>query len=596
MPFASALVAHRRFAWIAVAAGMVLALTSLRGSFFLDDYPFVAWLDGAGPRRVTPFNLYEFALGERASNFEMMRRGPWPWWTDPDVKLRFFRPLSSVLLWTDHALFGHAALGYHLHTLFWYLGLLFAVGLLLRCALSHSLFGLSLFVYAVSGAHVHPVGWISSRHMLVSAAPSVAGLAAHLLYRERGFRAGRWLSVLGVVIGLTGGEAALGALLYWMTYETVGAPESPAWQTRARRVSLPLGIMVAYFVAYKAAGYGAAHNDAYLEPFADPWRFGQAAAQRVPLLVGELASGISSEFAQVFSPAPIIAVGTVAIAAVGVLLRAVWPTLPADDRRALRWLGAGAVLATVVTVSGYPGSRLLLLPGIGGCAIVAAIILQAGKRLADPALKQAARFGLRAGRAYLLFAHVILSPLTFLAATDLLAKLSATTAEIDATLDGELGSETSPASPPRRVVLLAVSDPVALYAGAARALRAPTSAASWVPLSMARATHHIERIDDRLLRIVADPGFLHGNFEVVFRGSDHPLRPGDRVDLDDLSVTVLSTEDRFPTAIDVRFRTMSIDDPSLLLLAWRDGKLVPVHLSPGDRIDIPWSAGPTGFF
>ena len=593
---ASALLAHRRFLWIAVAAGMLLALPSLRVGFFLDDYPFVAWLDGETPKRVTPFDLYEFASGDRAANFEMVRRGPWPWWADLDLKIRFFRPLSSALLWMDHALFGHAPLGYHAHTLVWYWALLVGVGVLLRGALSPPLFAVSILLYAVSGGHGEPVSWLSARHMIVSAAPSVAGLAAHVLHRERGFRAGRWLAMPGVLIGLLGGEAALGALLYWLAYETVGAPEAAEWRLRARRIAVPLGVAIAYFAAYKAAGYGAAHNDAYLEPLADPWRFGAAAVRRLPLLLGELVGGTSSEFAQVFSPAPFVAAGLLALVAFGALVRAMWPTLPAGDRRSLRWLAVGAVLATLVTVGGYPGSRLLLLPGIGGCALIAAVVVHAGKRLAEPGLARSLRLALRAGRAFLVVAHLILSPLMFLGTIGMVAKLGATTERIDRTLDGVLGSGES-SSPARHVFILVASDPVGgLYVGAARALRAPATVASWVTLSLARATHRIERVDDRTLVISADPGFLHGSFEVVFRGADRPLRRGDRVDLDDIVVTVLAVDDGYPTSIEVRFRAMSIEDPALLLLAWREGQLVPVRLAPGERIDVPWSAGPTGFF
>jgi hypothetical protein len=596
MPIGLALLAHRRFFWMAVAAGMLLAATSLRVGFFLDDYPFVAWLDGTGPKRVTPFDLYEFARGDRAGNFEMIRRGPWPWWTDLDLKIRFFRPLSSALWWTDHALFGHASLGYHAHAMVWYLALLTGVGLLLRRALSPPIFALSFLLYAVAGGHAEPVGWISARHMLVSAAPSVAGLAAHLSYREGNFRAGRWLSVPGVLIGLCGGEAALGVLLYWLAYEAIGAPEPPVWRARIRRVSLPLGLAVAYFAAYKAAGYGAAHNDAYLEPLAAPWRFCVAAAQRVPLLLGELLGATSSELAQVFPPAPFVAAGLLGIVAFGALARAVWPLLSSDDRRALRWLGVGAVLATVVTVGGFPGSRLLLLPGIGGCAFIAAIVMRAGQKLAEPTLGRAAKVGLRAGRGFLVIAHLFLSPLVFLGGIEMLVRFGATTERIDRTLDGVLASDDSSSSA-RRVFLLAASDPVGgLYVGAARALRAPNSVLSWVPLSLARATHIVERLGERTLLISADPGMLHGSFEVVFRGSDRPLRAGDRVDLDDAAVTVLATEGRFPTSIEVAFHTMSIDDPSLVLLAWRSGKLEPVRLAPGERIEIPWSPGPTGFF
>jgi hypothetical protein len=287
----------------------------------------------------------------------------------------------------------------------------------------------------------------------------------------------------------------------------------------------------------------------------------------------------------------------VAILAFAALVRASWSAVPESDRRALRWLGAGAVLSTLVTVGAFPGSRLLLLPGIGGCAFIAAVVVHVGKRLAEPTLARANRLGLRAGRGYLVLAHLMLSPLMFLGAIGMLAKLGAATERIDRTLDGALGTADAPSPGGLRVFILAASDPVGgIYVGAARARRAPTTVSSWVALSLARATHRIERRGDRTLIISADPGMLHGSFEVVFRGADHPLHQGDRIDLDDISVTVLAAQDRYPTSIEVVFRTMSIDDPSLVFLVWREGELARVRLSPGEGIEVPWSAGPTGFF
>jgi hypothetical protein len=287
--------------------------------------------------------------------------------------------------------------------------------------------------------------------------------------------------------------------------------------------------------------------------------------------------------------------GVAAIVAVGALACAVWPAVPAADRRALRWLGPGAVLSTLVTVGGFPGSRLLLLPGIGGCALIGGIIVYGGVRLTASGLRRFARVGLRVGRWFLVTAHLALSPLAFLFGIEMLAQLGAATERIDRSLDGVLGAESSSAG--SRVFILAASDPVGgIYAGAVRALRAPRSVSSWVALSLARATHQIERVGDRTLIISADPGMLHGSFEVVFRGADHPLYRGYRVELDDITVTVLAIEGHHPTSIEVVFRALSIDDPSLVFLAWREGALVPVRLSPGERIDVPWSAGPTGFF
>jgi hypothetical protein len=432
--------------------------------------------------------------------------------------------------------------------------------------------------------------------MLVAGAPAVAGLAAHIYYREKGFRAGRWLGVLGVLMGLLGGEAALGPLLYWVAYEAVAAPGESTWRDRARGVALPLGIAVTYFAAYRAAGYGAAHSDAYFEPSADPWRFAAAAAVRVPLLLGELIGGSSSELAMVTSVVPFVVAGVVALVGFAALVRAIWPTLSEGDRRALRWLGSGAVLATLITVGGYPGSRLLVLPKIGGCALIAAVVLQIGAKVAVPVLGGATRLGLRTGRALLVVLHLVLSPLMFLATIGMLHKMGASDV-IDLTLDSTLGSTEPPSGTPARVVLLAASDPAAgIYVGGARGVRAPKTIKSWVTLSMARATHHIERTGARTLVIAVDPGMLHGSFEVVFRGSDRPLRRGDRVDLDDMQVTVLDVKGGHPTSFEVVFPTISLDDPSLKLLVWRDGQLSPVHLAEGERIEVPWTAGPTGFF
>jgi hypothetical protein len=107
---------------------------------------------------------------------------------------------------------------------------------------------------------------------------------------------------------------------------------------------------------------------------------------------------------------------------------------------------------------------------------------------------------------------------------------------------------------------------------------------------------HIERRGDDTLLVTVDPGMLYGSFEVVFRSAKRPLRAGDRVDLDGATVNMLKADDGHPTSFEVVFRTPSIDDPSLLFLIWQDGKLAPVQLLPGERIDVPWSPGPTGFF
>ena len=62
----------------------------------------------------------------------LIRGGPAPWFTDPASKLHFLRPLSSLLLAADHALFGRHAAFWHAHSIAWYAALVLACAALYR--------------------------------------------------------------------------------------------------------------------------------------------------------------------------------------------------------------------------------------------------------------------------------------------------------------------------------------------------------------------------------------------------------------------------------------------------------------------------------
>ncbi|MEJ7730029.1 MAG: hypothetical protein WKG00_12515 [Polyangiaceae bacterium] len=94
-----------------------------------------------------------------------------------------------------------------------------AAGAILRRAVPPTAAAIALLLFVVDDAHVQPIGWISSRHMVVAAAPALFGLWAHLRAREDGWVLGRFLGPLGVAVGLLGSEAALGVLGFWIAYD-----------------------------------------------------------------------------------------------------------------------------------------------------------------------------------------------------------------------------------------------------------------------------------------------------------------------------------------------------------------------------------------
>lgn len=561
---------------MAFALALVLGLATLFIGFYADDWALIATLEGKAPRSASPLDVYRFGTGEPEHNREFILRGPWPWWTLPELKLHFFRPLASGLLALDHALFGHAPLGYHLHAIGWWLLFVWAAWLLLRRSLPAAVATLALLAFVIDDAHVQPIGWISCRHMLVGATPALLGLCAHLRWRENGFRPGRVLGLLGLGVGLLGSEAALGVLGYYVAYESWGRRD--ALRTRIAALAPPMVLGLAFVVGYKALGYGASGSGSYVEPLEDPLGFLSACLVRIPILLGDLLLSVPSDFSNVAPDAPMIVIGAVGVALVAWLARVVWPSLSEVERSALRWLAPGAVLATFVGLPGFPGSRVLLLPSVGAFGALALLVERA--------------IGLRAARAAawsFVLAHGLGGPL--LAATWVItvSKMARGTERIEAELrfDPPL---------PKRVYVLVSSDPMAAFTvSATRLVRRERDFSSWSILSMAAVTHRVTKTGPRTLVVETTNGTLFdGSFVEVFRARRHSMHAGDAVALDGATVTVLRDTEGAPTAIELAL-DVPLDDPSVALLAWQDGALRHVALTD-EPLEIPWSAGPASLF
>jgi hypothetical protein len=120
---------RRSLALFALCA-LVLALPSLAVGFCTDDHAFRALLHHDPPFGRPWWDLFRFASGDAAEGQLLRRAGVLPWWTAPDFKLHFIRPLAGGLFAACDRLFGDAPLGYHLVSIGLYVGLVVAVGCL----------------------------------------------------------------------------------------------------------------------------------------------------------------------------------------------------------------------------------------------------------------------------------------------------------------------------------------------------------------------------------------------------------------------------------------------------------------------------------
>jgi len=565
---------------VALVLGTVLSLPSLGVGFFGDDYLHLAILDGL-PAPGTPFSLFTFASGDPAEMRRFLELGPYPWWTLPEVKLSFWRPLSSALMVLDHTLFGRSPVPYHVHSILWHLlTILVAAGVLRR--LPGAAGGLALLFFVVDETHVFPVMWVANRNALVATAPALFGLWMHLRWREQGWRPGLPLSLLGLAVGLLGGETALGAFVYLGAYELLGNPGPKAARARALVPAFLLGL--AYFLMYRALGHGAYGSGTYFDPVADWQQYLPGLATRIPALLAGLLWTLPPEL-WVLLPSlrPVqVLVGCFAIAMGVFLTAAVRRTLSADEWRHTRWLMAGGLLSLLPVAATFPAARLLLMPSLGASALLSVIALGVWRSL--PGLRGWRRWTLSGLTAAMFSVQGLATIFWGLYPYGLRAVG-------DASLEAIARIEVDDARISRqRVVSLVVPDPlIGLYPAIIRATQGRPPARSWLPLSLAPYDHVLHRTSDAAFELsLAEGHFLTTELEQLFRGPGFAMRVGDQVSVKGCRVTLLETDGSLPQRIRFEF-DMSLDDPDLVLLTQQEGTLRRLQPPPvGETVRLTW--------
>lgn len=266
--------------------------------------------------------------------------------------------------------------------------------------------------------------------------------------------------------------------------------------------------------------------------------------------------------------------GLLALGLMAVLLRRVWPKLDETHRRGLRWLTVGAVLSLVPVLATFPLNRLLLMPSVGGSALIAAVVWHGWNAMDDRVLRYGAR---------LLGVITIIGLLGWPFATvifklggDEQTRTSMVTKLTDQALAG-------------RVVIFVAPDPSAsLYVPLVRAWHHKGSPRAWLTVSFAPFAHRLTRtaVDTVELEVV-DGRMLETVFEQLMRGSAFPVPIGMRVRLDGSELTVLGLDHGLPNRLSLRFD----QNPELggyTLAQWKDGELTPLVLpAVGQTLEMP---------
>jgi hypothetical protein len=562
----------RAWAPLALAWALLLGLPTLPVGYVLDDHVHRYGFTGF-PSPAQGLDLFSFTPKAAGGLAPFIRSGPFPWWTHPELRVRFFRPLSSALLHVDHALFPDRPLPAHAHSLLWNLAFV-AVGLLLlrRLVPAGPVQALAMLLFAAAAPRWMAATWLANRNALVAGTFALLGFWAHLRWRQDGWRAGAVLSALCFAAGLTGAEVAVAFLAYPVAHELTARGAS--WRRRLVGLVPVLLSLAAYGVAYRLTLSGARHSGTYLDPLGAPLAYLAAAPARVLALLGSLAAQLPVDLWLTAPGLRPVIVG-VALVVVGAVARAVRP-LDREDPGRLRFLVLAAALSLLPAAAVFPMARQVLPASLAGAALFAWLAQHAWRH------RRVALLGLVLG------VHLALPSATWLVMPTLAKAIGERTDAAVAAM--ELEADWSKL----RVLALTTPDPsMFLYAPLQRAVELGSVPRAWWILTHGLVTLDLHRVDDATLEVAVVGGrLLDGEFEQVVRSPNEPFAAGDRVVLEGAAVEVLALDGGFPTRLRVTVEG-GFDAPDLRVLAYRDGTFRRVALpAVGGTLRLETSPGP----
>ena len=546
---------------IVIAAALALHASSIDAGFYNDDYFHIAALEGR-VEGLAPYRLYEFTA---ARPHDPAQGHLWPWWSSPTLELRFMRPLASLSIALDHALFGHWARGYHLGNLALFLLTAIAIAVAFARLTRRSGRGIATYALAIACAlgnesFALPVAWVSDRHALIALGFSLCALVAWDAHRSEGGRRSLVVALGCAIAALASGEVGF-ALFAWAIAYELTVPDAPLRRRLAPVFAIAVAAML-YVVVHRGLGYGVAGLAYYRDPFADPLGFASEAIRaRLPFdAIGTL-TPIPADLGDRSTPSVGIALSLLGWG----LVLAIGAWVVRRRERALSFVALGALFSLVLACTSRASDRGLALPVLAAAWMAGAMAHDAVQS-AGPRSSRVARFV-----APLLLAGFALGPVQVVRWQ---SRFGADNEARRAVVE----SATWPSEGAARVLVLrAPPDTAAGLVLTEGILDVPEHAATWIA-SLSPGRHRIVRLDAQTLRLeVSGPGLFTTDRERTWLPLAEPAE-GDVRRVGGLEVRVLERRaGRDAIALGLG---EDLDDGRVVLLAWDGTRLARIEAPP----------------
>jgi hypothetical protein len=557
----------RQLFLLALVLSALLALATLGSGFFLDDYQQrIALLTGGH------HNVFEFFHRGTATGEAQMQQGVLSWWTHPDTKVMFSRPVAQWLMQVDYRLWPNDVWLMHLHSALWY-----AVTALVACLTYREILpsrwaaGLATVLFALDPSH-SAVAWLANRNIMPCLSSALLSLWC--------YRRGPWRWQIAAyslfALSLACGEAGLAITGYYLAHAVFLSDER--WRQRVMRL-LPFALIALIWLAiWKSEGFGTSGPGFYINPAEEPLLFLKEALYRFPAyLVGqfflppaEIFAGMEDNAARAFALAY----------AVGIVALLTWLFLPLlRHSRQARFFALGLLVAAVPICSATPVIRSLWFVGFGATGLLALFIEQF--RNLPMSARRLRLSSVFAGTMVVI--HLWISPLLFI----LYSKAGDA---LDGIMDSRHVQLPDTGTPGANVLAISTLSYVgsitfpllkdaALSLGSAPARPAP-SIARIRALAEGEGEYTLLRTGPDTLVASRPDGFN------TLRPSPYGFAAADRVRLDDVEIIVRSVSpSRAPTVIEYDFRRGALEGYEII--AWQQDHFVPAKLpAVGESADI----------
>lgn len=495
---------------------------------------------GGFPAPRGAFDLYDFVRADERARF--VDSGVLPWWTEETYRLRFFRPLASLVLFVEHRLVG-SSLAMHVISLAWWSASVLAAAWLFRKTLEQRAAWIATMIFALAPSRVPALAMIAQREVLMASTFGTLAIAVLATYRASLYRlvASGGLFALSLAMGEYG--LCFGGYALAMAIEKRGAqprisiePKQHAL-VRARVAASFAAPAAAYLALRSALGYSASGTGFYRDPLTSPGLFAARAPFAFFTLVTDVWSTFEANELQWFWLAG-------ATVAVGFVVH--------SARDCPRWLLYGSFIALVPVLGSAPGQRLVGPALLGVAAALGVVVDRAiTTRVVGSILVAVVVVAL----------HVVHGSIASYRASDESLRYARSQAMRTATLVKKNRADGI------GVVALASWETAFLSAVSPdeRGERMP-----WRVLVTARHALMLRR-DARSIDVVVPKGqgFFPAGADDIFRSEDRPLRTGDERDVPGMHVVVVNAGDGPPR---IRFIfDRSLDDASFVWLSEKRG-------------------------